>query len=163
MTCQRCPDEATIHLTETINGKRRELHLCQQCARKAGLALPETKSDLALDKVVQTLIVAHVGELVGALAQLVCPCCGTKFMEFRASGRLGCPHDYQVFNRGLLPLLQRAHHATRHVGKVPGRRAGSDSAARLQLRASLREAVAREAYEEAATLRDQLRQKEGAR
>ena len=28
---------------------------------------------------------------------LTCPHCGIKFMEFRAQGRLGCPHDYEVF------------------------------------------------------------------
>jgi protein arginine kinase activator len=147
MTCQRCRDEATIHLTETIDGRRRELHLCAACARKAGLELPEAKPNLALDQVVQTLIVAHVGELVGTLAQLACPYCGLKFMEFRAAGRLGCPHDYQVFGRGLLPLLQRAHESTRHVGKIPNRRPERESASRLRLRAKLREAVARENYE----------------
>jgi len=83
------------------------------CAKKMGLALPESPPNLALDAVVQSLIVAHVGELVGELAELACPDCGIKFMEFRAEGRLGCPQDYRVFGRGLLPLLQRVHGATR--------------------------------------------------
>lgn len=147
-----------MHLTETCDGRRRELHLCVPCARKAGLVPPEAPPLLALDAVVNSLIVAHVGELVGALAQLACPHCGMKFMEFRTGGRLGCPHDYQVFHRGLLPLLHRAHGATRHVGKIPDRR--SDPSPRLQMRAELREAIAREDYELAARLRDQLRQKE---
>jgi protein arginine kinase activator len=33
MTCQHCQDEATVHLTETVEGRRRELHLCEACAR----------------------------------------------------------------------------------------------------------------------------------
>jgi protein arginine kinase activator len=158
MICQRCRDEATVHLTETIEGRRRELHLCLECARKAGVALPEQPPKLALDAVVENLIVTHVGELVGALAELTCPDCGLKFMEFRARGWLGCPNDYRVFSRGLLPLLTRAHGASRHVGKVPQRRIESNG--RLRLRAQLREAIAREDYEEAAQLRDQLRPKE---
>jgi protein arginine kinase activator len=157
MTCQRCQDEATVHLTETVDGERRTLDLCASCARKAGVALPDKPPALALDAVVQTLIVAHVGELVGEMADLTCPDCSLKFMEFRARGRLGCPHDYQVFVRGLLPLLQRVHGATRHVGKVARRR--PDVADRLRLRTQLREAIAREDYEQAATLRDQLRLK----
>jgi protein arginine kinase activator len=158
MTCQRCQDEASVHVTETIDGRRQELHLCIPCARKAGLA-PETPPILALESVVQTLILAHVGELVGELAERVCPDCGIKFMEFRAEGRLGCPNDYRAFHRGLLPLLQRSHGATRHVGKVPRRQArGAD--ARLHLRAELRAAVAREDYEQAARLRDQLRRED---
>jgi protein arginine kinase activator len=76
-------------------------------------------------------------------------------MEFRAGGRLGCPQDYWVFSKGLMSLLQRYHGATRHVGKVAKRHEGAKE--RLRLRTRLREAIAREAYEEAARLRDLLR------
>jgi protein arginine kinase activator len=155
MRCQKCQKEASVHLTEPINGQRRELHLCQSCARKAGLSLPESPPNLALDAVVQSLIVAHVGELVGELAELTCPDCGIKFMEFRAGGRLGCPQDYRVFSAGLLPLVQRYHGASRHVGKVARRHESAGH--RLRLRTQLREAIAREDYEQAARLRDQLR------
>jgi protein arginine kinase activator len=158
MTCQKCHDEASVHLTETVDGRRREVHLCVPCARKAGLGPPEEPPLLALDAILQDLIVAHVGELVGELAQTTCPDCGLKFMQFRTAGRLGCPNDYEVFARGLLPLLLRAHGATRHVGKTPSRRPSPTS--RLRLRALLRDAVAREDYESAARLRDQLRQKD---
>jgi protein arginine kinase activator len=158
MTCQHCQDEATVHLTETVEGRRRELHLCVACAREAGVALPEAPPSLALDAVIQSLIVTNVGELVGELASLTCPDCGLKFMEFRARGRLGCPHDYRVFARGLLPLLGRAHGATRHVGKVARRRPSESD--RLRLRTQLRDAIAREDYELAARLRDQLRHKD---
>jgi protein arginine kinase activator len=159
MTCQKCREEATVHLTESVDGEVREVHLCGPCAKAAGLTMPQAPPDLALEMVVQNLIVAHVGELVGELAQRSCPICGLKFMEFRTGGRLGCPHDYQVFDRGLVPLIRRAHGATRHVGKVPRRR--PDASARLlELRARLREAVAREDYEQAARLRDQIRQKD---
>ena len=158
MTCQRCPEKASVHLTETVNGERRELHLCVPCAREAGVALPDAAPGLALDAVVQNLIVTHVGELVGELASLTCPDCGLKFMEFRARGRLGCPSDYRVFARGLLPYIQRAHAATRHVGKVA--RPRPDAADRLRLRTQLRAAIDREDYELAARLRDRLRLKD---
>lgn len=159
MTCQRCRDEASVHLTETVDGQRRELHLCAACARKAGVLLPQEPPTLPLDAVVQGLIVAHVGELVGELAELSCPDCGLGFMEFRAAGRLGCPRDYTIFARGLLPLLSRAQGATRHIGKVPRRRP-ADPTDRLRLRTRLREAIAREDYESAARLRDLIRQKD---
>jgi len=158
MMCQRCQNEASVHLTEPHKGKQRELHLCQACAQKAGLTVPEEPPNLSLDAVVQSLIVANVGELVGELALAVCPDCGIKFMEFRAGGRLGCPQDYQVFSAGLVPLLERFHGASRHVGKVARRR--SSAGLRLRLRTQLRSAIAREDYEEAARLRDQLRLKD---
>jgi protein arginine kinase activator len=158
MMCQRCQEQASVHLSETVDGRRRELHLCEPCARKAGVVLPQTAPELPLDAVVQGLIVAHVGELVGALAQLTCPDCGLKFMEFRARGRLGCPNDYGVFASGLLPLVQRAHGATRHVGKVARRRPAAGN--KLRLRTELRAAIACEDYEQAARIRDQLRLKD---
>lgn len=158
MICQRCQNEASVHLTERINGRRRELHLCVGCARDAGVVLPETPPDLGLDSVVQSLIAKHVGELVGELAELSCPDCGMRYMDFRVGGRLGCPQDYHVFNHGLLPLLQRFHGATRHVGKRA--RPRPEAAERLRLRSRLREAVALEDYEEAARLRDRIRLKD---
>ena len=158
MNCQRCRAEASVHLTESIDGRVREVHLCAACARKTGLALPSKTPELALDSVVQGLILAHVGELVGELARTVCPLCGLKFMEFRISGRLGCPHDYQAFAPGLLPLLRRSQDGvTRHVGKIPRRPPTATDLEHLRLRADLREAIAREDYEEAAILRDRLR------
>lgn len=158
MTCQHCAKPASVHLTERRKGERREIHLCASCARKAGLALPESPPNLALDAVVQDLIVANVGELVGELAQIVCPACGLKYMEFRASGRFGCPEDYRVFAVGLSGILSRYHGASRHVGKSPRRRARASE--RLRLRAQLKAAVAREDYEEAARLRDELKAEE---
>lgn len=160
MTCQRCDREAIVHLTETVDGHRREVHLCASCARKAGVltATDEEPPGFALDEILQGLIVAHVGELVGALADLTCPDCGLKFMEYRARGRLGCPNDYAVFVEGLRPLLLHWQGATRHVGKPA--RPRPEAAARLRLRTRLRDAVARENYEEAARLRDQLRLKD---
>ena len=163
MTCQRCHEEAAVHLTETVNGLRRELHLCVHCAKEAGLVLPESPPKLGLDQVVQGLIVAHVGELVGELAELTCPDCGVRFMEFRTLGKLGCPTDYQVFAKGLLPLLGRSHGATRHVGKSPRRVTVPSDRPRLRLRSEFRSAIALEDYERAASLRDRLRSKDASR
>jgi protein arginine kinase activator len=85
-------------------------------------------------------------------------------MEFKAEGRLGCPQDYEVFQEALEPLLMRIHRSRRHVGKVP--RHGSmhkvQQAELMELRRKLRVAVEEEAYEDAALLRDLIRQKEAS-
>src|SRR5262249_13635708 len=118
MKCQTCSSPATVHLTDIINGHKRELHLCQQCAEKQQLI---QKSDINLPAILQTLIGQHVGNPTDALARLTCPACGIKYMEFRAGGRLGCPHDYEVFKVGLEPLLEHFHRSLKHKGKVPSR------------------------------------------
>ncbi len=44
------------------------------------------------------------------------------FREFRQQKLLGCPHDYDAFERALLPLIEGAHDgASQHVGKAPHR------------------------------------------
>ena len=156
MTCERCRDDATVHLSEMIDGKRRELHLCGACARKAGIALPQSPPDLALDAVLQGLITSNVGELVGALARTECPCCGITYRDYRTDLRLGCPVDYRVFENALLPMLRQFHVATRHVGKTPARRP-PDPEPILRMRAELRQAVSSEDFERAASLRDAIR------
>ncbi len=157
--CQSCASPATVHLTDIVNGQKKELHLCQSCAEKQHLLTPQ---GLDLPAILQTLIGQHVGALTDELARLTCPACGIKYMEFRAEGRLGCPHDYEVFRRGLEPILERIHRSTRHVGKSP-RHAPANRARQgelVELRRRLRQAVESEAYEEAARLRDLIRREE---
>src|SRR5207302_7436142 len=153
MKCQSCANSATVHLTDIVNGHKKELHLCQACAEQKQFM---KEQELNLPGILQTLIGQHIGQPTDELARLTCPVCGIKYMEFRAEGRLGCPHDYQAFRAGLEPLLQRIHRADRHVGKAPRcRRLSPARQAKLvELRGRLRAAVEAEGYEEAARLRD---------
>lgn len=159
MKCQNCSSPATVHLTDIVNGHKKELHLCQQCAEKQKLF---KKQEFNLPAILQLLFGQHIGQPNDELARLTCPTCGIKYMEFRAEGRLGCPNDYEVFRAGLEPLLQRIHRSGKHVGKKP-RRGSVPSALQgelMDLRNRLRIAVEAEQYEEAARLRDLLRQKD---
>lgn len=148
-----------MHLSNIVNGQKKELHLCQDCAEKQQLL---KQQELNLSAILQTVIGQHVGQLTDELARLTCPTCGIKYMEFKAEGRLGCPNDYQVFQVALKPLLLRMHRSVSHKGKKP--RHSLLTTARLaeivELRQQLRRAVETEAFEEAARLRDLLREKE---
>ena len=53
MKCQRCPNPATVHLTEIVDQHKKELHLCQSCAEAQNLL---QKQDLNLSAILQTLI-----------------------------------------------------------------------------------------------------------
>jgi protein arginine kinase activator len=157
--CQFCSKPATVHLTDLVNKVKKEMHLCQECAEAQHLI---KHKELNLPAILQSLIGQHLGVQSDELARLSCPACGIKYMEFRAQGRLGCPHDYEVFRSGLGALLNRIHRSTRHLGKTPRHR-GPDPERLIeiaQLRRQLQSAVDAEAYEEAARIRDLLRQKE---
>ena len=86
----------------------------------------------------------------------VCPACNLTFAEFRATGRLGCAHDYRAFESELRPLLENIHGAVQHLGKSPRQLPGKRSADVLRLRQELQQAVQAEKYERAAELRDAI-------
>jgi protein arginine kinase activator len=145
-----------MHITE-VQGEEQfeEHHLCEECAQKY-LYEPPKKGPAGKSSE------AEEAEELAALKQRECPVCGIKFVEFRNSGRLGCPHDYQEFREELVPLLENIHGETRHLGKTPRRLPQTRQAQTelIQLRKQLQQAVTKEAYEEAAKLRDRIRQLE---
>lgn len=157
--CQRCQSPATLHITEiTEPGQYEEVHLCEQCATKY---THESQAKSAPVKGAKEAV-GDVEE--GLFSQHACPNCGLKFVDFRNTGRLGCPHDYSSFRDDLLPLLENIHGETRHVGKTPRRypQAKKTEAELSQLRGRLKQAVTREDYEEAARLRDRIKKLEEA-
>jgi protein arginine kinase activator len=158
MKCQKCSKAATMHITEILGEEQfEEHHLCEECAQKYLYEPPVPKPNAKAE-----VTVGDEGEEIGSLNQKECPVCGIKFVEFRNSGRLGCPHDYQEFREELIPLLENIHGETRHAGKTPRRLPQTKQAQSelIQLRKQLQQAVTREAYEEAAQLRDRIRQLE---
>jgi protein arginine kinase activator len=159
MKCQKCTKQATLHITEVINDEHfEELHLCEECAQKY---IHEPQQHGSGAKGGEAGAIEETDEAT-ALNQRECPVCGIKFVEFRNSGRLGCPHDYQEFREELTPLLENIHGETRHCGKTPRRlpQNKQTQSELLQLRKQLQQAVTREAYEEAARLRDRIRKLE---
>jgi len=162
MKCDLCNRPATVHLTEIRNGRKLEKHLCEQCAAK--LESMPLKSHTPINQLLTNFVMAHSGAVQEAAA--VCEGCGMTWSEFRQKGLFGCAHDYDVFERDLSPLIQRAHEgATHHVGKSPrrspeGAQVQRRQAALARLRRELACAVESENYEAAAKLRDQIRELE---
>ena len=156
MKCQRCPKQATLHITEVLGEERfEEVHLCEDCAKKY-LYEPQISKKEA--KAGAAPVVAAEEAAAGAR----CPACGITFVEFRNHGRFGCGHDYDAFKPDLLPLMDSVHGETRHAGKIPRRapRTATTQAELGQLRQRLQVLVEEEKYEEAARVRDRIRELE---
>lgn len=159
MLCDNCKQNpATVHLTEIVNKKKTEKHLCEKCAEAQGVSLKASFSLAASVQnppaVAKTKVVLKSEQEPGAS----CPVCGMTFAEFRSCGRLGCANDYVAFRRGLLPLLDKIHGRREHKGKVPQHATERIERQRkvAALRKKLNAAIQKEAYEEAAKLRDQI-------
>jgi protein arginine kinase activator len=135
------------------------MHLCEQCAHEQGVGV---KSYIPLNELLSNLLSAGSKEEGPAGlddSDLVCPHCGYTLEKFRDKAVLGCPYDYEVFEKQLIPLIKKAHDgSTTHCGKIPTRMP-KDSKQQMEisrLRQQLDEAVRKEDYELAARLRDKL-------
>lgn len=84
------------------------------------------------------------------------------YSQFSKIGRFGCSSCYKYFNDRLDPLFKRVHGNTVHVGKVPKRTGGHIQVKRKldDLRRELQYRILQEEFEEAAALRDQIRELE---
>ena len=166
MKCQFCDNLATNHFTEIVKStkSKREMHLCEQCAREHDL-IPDQPTPHVNVKALLGLFAGPLspGEKAANPVALTCPACGLQYGEFRAEGRLGCPEDYEAFRSALEPLIERIHRSVVHAGKMPQavRRQAREAELR-DLRERLTAAVAAERYEDAARLRDLVRQKEAS-
>ena len=148
------------YLTEIINGEKIEKHLCQDCAATEGITI---KAEVPISQLLEDFILQSGIEAEAGAAEAACQVCGMKFSEFRNGGLLGCPNDYDAFEKGLLGLMERAQEgATQHIGKVPhgADEAQKRQAAILRLQAELKTAITAEDYERAAILRDQMKELE---
>lgn len=163
MKCQKCSKPATYHITDLdpeSAGKFDEFHYCDEHALQHLTPPTGSSEGLAVGQLAKEL--AGTGREPTADDKLTCPNCQISFAEFRNTGRLGCPHDYEVFRDELMPLLENIHGETRHAGKSPRRapRNGPQQTTMIRLRNELKRAVAAEDYEAAARIRDEIRKLE---
>lgn len=164
MKCEVCQKvEATVHLTDVSNNTKREIHLCEGCARDQGVTIKSYLHKAPSYPEILTQLVQSQTEGSPEDRDLTCPRCGISYRKFRSTGKFGCPHDYTVFKKGLVNLLEKIHGKVQHTGKVPLR--ATDQIARQKelrsLRTELEKAVREEAYEKAAKLRDKIHALEG--
>ena len=158
MLCDVCKcNDATVFLTQIVDGKMQKVNLCEGCSKEKGVQDP---TGFALADLLLGIGAAEEIEKGGSNTR--CPVCGFTQADFKKTGRLGCSACYVTFAEGLGNLLKAMHKGTEHVGKLP-QRASREIALGDRMRAlteDLEKAVAEENYESAAALRDQIKQLE---
>lgn len=165
MLCDVCgKNPATVHLTEIIDEQMNELHLCEDCARHKSAAMEQQfgLSDLLAGMADFEKPSSKEEETV----TMKCHSCGLTYADFKKIGRLGCGECYNIFRRYLAPLLKRIHGSNQHIGKNPAKtkvitRLYKKKAGLEELKNQLQKAIRQEAFEEAARLRDQIKEMEG--
>ncbi|MFZ5942495.1 MAG: UvrB/UvrC motif-containing protein [Bacillota bacterium] len=167
MYCEECEKRpANVHLTKIVNGQKKEMHLCEQCAKKQQDQIGFTLvPDFSFSNFLTSMLEGETFAPFGTFnkeKESKCEKCGLTYSMFTKIGRMGCDKCYEVYGDKLEHLLKRVHGNTQHVGKIP-RRTGENIRMRKELmeaRASLQKAVLNEEFEKAAQLRDRIKELE---
>jgi protein arginine kinase activator len=157
MVCDICgKNPATVHLTEIIDEQMTELHLCEECARAKSV---EMEQQFGLADLLAGL--SEFGKTVEdkELVKIKCSQCGLTYENFRKGGRLGCSECYSAFKKYLAPLLKKIHGSNQHLGKTPLKlvKVTKPKSELQELKDKLQKAIQTEEFEEAAKLRDKIR------
>lgn len=172
MLCDRCQKrDAKILYTEIINGTKKEQHLCEECAAEyTSFQMENTvfNKDLTLGDLLSTILdnyyVNGTKEAGGKKPEIVCNQCGTSYEEFIQNGRFGCAGCYNSFRKQLNKTLKSIQGAEVHTGKKPigfvssTEKLINDIPAVDKLSLKLQEAIEKEEFEEAAKLRDEIKE-----
>jgi protein arginine kinase activator len=158
MLCDNCQErDAVVHLTRIVDNAVTQLHLCEKCAAAKGV-----ETTLAVPQHPLGDILQAVQQQASATSEdaAACSFCGATARDFRATGRLGCPHCYDAMEKSLRELLRRLHGSSRHVGQrydAPVAHVDEKADSVHDLKDRLQRAVDAEQFELAAELRDRLR------
>ena len=187
MLCDNCGKrEANVMYSENINGVKKELHLCEECSQKLGIGkmnftIPTDFSSLFGD-FMEGFTTSEFMPLFQEMKEIRCEQCGATFDDIVNSGKLGCGNCYSVFEERLEPILKRIQGNVQHVGRL-GKITPNEveevkkdvnkavdyniETSKLnnnqeieKLQEKLKQAIKDERYEDAAKIRDEIKQKE---
>ena len=184
MSCENCgKNYANVRYTQIINGVKKEISVCEECSRKLGI--DHLNFDMAIDfssylgEFFGGFNNTEILPIIKEEKQLKCSNCETTFEEFIHNGKFGCQECYNAFKEKIDTLLKEIHGANRHVGRL-GKikenikintedKIGTKQDNKMEnetkegdkitkLKKELKQAINEERYEEAARLRDEIRE-----
>ncbi len=151
-TCDHCDQQAIYHDVRIVNGVHNTTHLCAEHAMEAGINLGP----------IELSVMLHPSkDVLSSTTQKLCNDCGMTIAQYKESRLLGCPSCYDTFQDELSSIISKVQdNNTQHIGRAPAQ-ATVDLTRHLQIRRLLKKlesAVNKEEYEQAAELRDRLRE-----
>lgn len=161
MLCTNCNSrEASFHYKQIIGGKKSEQHLCAACAHELGY-LGQSESIFDIGPILNDFISMPLSH--NATKSVTgCQFCGTTYDVFRRTGLLGCDKCYEAFGSIIESTLSQIQPATVHKGTLSGS-AGEKIRKENELgnlKAELKKAIIEERYEDAAVIRDKIKNME---
>lgn len=183
MLCQNCGKrEANIKYTQIINGVKREMSLCENCAKELGVEDIHFNMPISFSSFLSDFFEPQESDsnfMTNFLAPqtLLCENCKSTYEDFLKEGKFGCEECYEDFSSKIDPLLKNIHGSNRHVGRVSkylNEKANKDKEQeknekttekeeKLQnLKKRLEQEIKEERYEDAAKTRDEIKKIENS-
>ena len=189
MLCQNCgKNEVTFRYTQIVNGVKKEMALCDKCARELGLDNMDFSMPISMSSFLGDMLNEYSSDMFmptfGNVTTVKCKDCGTSYNDFIETGRLGCASCYDIFENRIDALLRNIQGATRHVGRISKyigeanennvenqfnwknkedkkvKKVKKEKNKLEQLKEDLNKAIKEERYEDAAKIRDEIKEEE---
>lgn len=183
MLCENCGEnEANVRYTQIVNGVKKEMKLCKNCADELGIGDMDFNMPINLssflsdffDDTSDTFLPEFIKK-----EELQCDECGMTYDEFVHTGKFGCAKCYDIFSNKIDPILKNLHASNRHIGRkgkitnpvldkdtikkeVEKKETKQDSEISKidSLKEDLKQAIKEERYEDAARIRDEIKKLE---
>ncbi len=156
MKCQSCgKKEATVRYKENINGSKQEIYLCSNCAKNMGF--------INFTSIFSPMFIS-IPDFIEQEDKLMCKNCGYTLDDYAKTGLFGCEKCYETFEDTLDELFLKLHGKNRHIkiNKKSTMSSKEDKNLEIEeLKEKIQELIKEEKYEEAAVIRDRIKELEG--
>ena len=171
MLCDNCgKHEASIKLTQIINGKKTEMMICELCGQKMGIADIGFEMPIDISKFLGDYELENENFMpFNTISKAVkCDKCNMTYDDFLNTGKFGCEECYKTFGNKIDTVLKRIQGTDRYVGRTANyNESNKIEEAKIdnkleKLQDKLKQAIKEERYEDAAKIRDEIKGIEGA-
>ena len=176
MLCDNCGKrEANVKYSENINGRKKELHLCEKCSEKLGIGKMDFNMPIDFSSFfggfMEDFLEPQYMPMFKEVKELKCENCGYTFDDIANTGKLGCANCYEVFESKLDPIIRKIQGANSHTGrtgkilenKIVEEQKNKEKVTenkKEKLQEELKKAIKEERYEDAAKIRDEIKKEE---
>lgn len=166
MLCEKCKkNEAKINLVKIINGEKQQIWLCEECAKNISnipfLSSIPDGAGFPFQEVINGLLTGVENSAPKKeIEKKVCPVCGLTLEELKKTKKVGCSNCYIVFKEPIKAIIKNVTKEGKHIGRIPNRTQKEflQRDKLKNLKQKLQILIEKEEYEEAAVVRDEIRQ-----
>lgn len=171
MLCQNCnKKEANVKYTQIINGVKKQMNLCEKCAKELGVDDISFNMQMNFSNFFGNFFDDIESGIIPSLIKpqtVTCEKCGSSYEDFIKNGKFGCDKCYETFSEKIDVLLKNIHGVNKHVGRnfnvIESKVKNNESKIETKqikiekLQERLKKEIKDERYEDAAKTRDEIK------